>query len=120
MAEKIFAGLNGKIDSDEVRRDFESSTKLDTVYVGKLGVFFREGFKTRYIAYVLVERAFIRVQEVNLKTCCGGSSTVYFKLVFVSGGKEAAFALSENESAMKQALELIGERAPSVATGYVK
>ena len=26
MAEKIFTGLNGKIDSDEVRRDFESST----------------------------------------------------------------------------------------------
>lgn len=120
MSEKVFAGINGKVTAPEVVKDFENSVKFDSVYVGTLGAYFREGFKTKFMEYALIERVFIRVQQVNLKTCCGGSTTAYFKLVFVSGGKEAACAFSENEQAMHKALELIHENAPDIAIGFVK
>ena len=66
---KVFSGINGKTDASEVNSDYESSVKLDKVQVGKLGVYFRDGFKIRFMDYALLERVFIRVQEVNLKTC---------------------------------------------------
>ena len=118
MAAKVFTGISGQTDSPEISRDYENSTKLDKVYVGKLGVFFRDGFKIRFMDYSLLERVFIRVQEVNLRTCCGGSTSAYYRLVFVSGGRETANVMSENEKAMEEALALIHENASQIAIGY--
>ena len=70
--------------------------------------------------YSLLERVFIRVQEVNLRTCCGGSTSAYYRLVFVSGGSEIGNVMSENEKAMEEALVLIRENAPQIAIGYPK
>ena len=120
MNTKVFTGINGKVDSAEVNSDYENSTRFDKVQVGKLGVFFRDGFKIRFMDYSLLERVFIRVQEVNLKTCCGGSTSAYYRLVFVSGGNEIGNALSENEKAMNEALALIHENAPQLTIGYNK
>ena len=69
MAAKVFTGISGKTDSAEINRDYENSVKLDKVRLGQLGVFFRDGFKIRFMDYSLLERVFIRVQEVNLRTC---------------------------------------------------
>lgn len=119
MTAKIFTGIGGKTDSEEVNRDYESSTRFDKVHVGKLGVYFRDGFKTRFMDYSLIERVFIRVQEVNLKTCCGGSTTEYYRLVFVSDGHEICNTISENGKAMDEALVLIHQNAPQIAIGYI-
>ena len=120
MNTKVFTGINGKVDSVEVNSDYGNSTRFDKVQVGKLGVYFRDGFRIRFMDYSLLERVFIRVQEVNLKTCCGGSTSEYYRLVFVSGGREIGNALSENEKAMNEALALIHENAPQLAIGYNK
>jgi len=69
MASKSFAGIDGKVNSAEVFSDFENSKKFDKVFVGKLGVFFRDLLKIRFMDYSLLERVFIRVLEVNVKTC---------------------------------------------------
>ena len=118
MAAKVFTGINGKVDSAEVNSDYENSTRFDKVQVGKLGIYFRDGFKIRFMDYSLLERVFIRVQEVNLKTCCGGSTSAYYRLVFVSGGREIGEVFSENEKALDAALALIHENAPYIAIGY--
>ena len=118
MAAKVFTGISGKTDSAEINSDYENSTKFGKVQVGKLGVYFRDGFKIRFMDYALLERVFIRVQEVNLKTCCGGSTTEYYRLVFVSDGREICNAISENGKAMEEALALIHENAPQIAIGY--
>lgn len=114
---KTFYGIDGKTESAEVNMDYEQAEKFDNVRVGKLGVFFRDGLKTRFMAYSLLERVFIRINEVNLKTCCGGSTGAYYRLVFVSGGSEVCHALSENEKAMDEALSAISRNAPDVAIG---
>lgn len=120
MAEKKFAGIDGAVSAPEVTQDYESAQVFDKVRIGALGAYFRDGFKIRFLSYDRVERVFLRIQEVNGKLCCGSTTYAYFRLVFVVDGKEYADALSENEKAMRAALEAIRSAAPNVAIGYVK
>ena len=113
MAEKKFAGINGAVVSPEVSADYEAAAVFDKVKVGKLGVYFRDGFKTRFMDYTLLERVFIRIQEVNGCMCCGNTVFAYFRLVFVVNGKEIADTISEDEKAMDEALALIKANAPA-------
>ena len=118
MAEKKFAGVNGSVDTPEVATDFDSAKVYDKLRVGSLGVYFRDGLKTRFIPYDYVERAFIRVQETSARMCCGQASFQYFRIVFVHDGKEFANYMSEKEKEMDEALAEIA--AHGVTTGFVK
>ena len=119
MAEKKFAGLNGSVESPEVGRDYESAQVFDRVREGRLGVYFRDGFKTRFLDYPSLERVFIRVQAVNGRLCCGTANFEYYRLVFVRGGEEIADVMSEKEKETAAALACIHEMAPGIAIGFV-
>ena len=118
MAEKKFAGVNGVVVSQDVSADYEGAKAFDKVRVGDLGVYFRDGLKTRYIPYDYLERVFIRIQEVRGKMCCGQTIFAYYRLVFVHEGKEYADVISESEKAMDEALALIAQKAPDLAIGF--
>lgn len=118
MAEKRFAGLNGTVESPQVSADYEAAERFDKVRVGKLGVYYKDGFKTRFFSYDAVERAFIRIHEVNGRMCCGNTVFQYFRLVLVHDGKEYADTISEDEKAMDAALARIHELAPNIAIGF--
>lgn len=120
MAIKKFSGLNGPVKTAEVTADHDSAEVFDKVRVGRLGVYFRDGFKTRFLAYAGLERVFIRVQQVNGRMCCGSATFEYYRLVFVANGKEIADVISEKEKEMDAALARIGELAPDLAIGFVK
>ncbi len=117
MADKKFAGVSGTVDSVEVNTDYSEAAVFDKVRVGRLGLYFKEGLKTRFVPYDYLERVFIRINEVNGKLCCGTATFAYFRLVLVHEGKEFADVISENEKAMDEALALIAKRAPAVAIG---
>lgn len=119
MPDKKFAGLSGSVESSAVSADYESAKLFDKVRVGKLGVYFRDGFKIRYLDYPSLERVFIRVQAVNGRLCCGTANFEYYRLVFVSGGREVADVMSEKEKEMDAALAYIHEMAPDLAIGFV-
>ena len=118
MAEKKFTGLAGSVESDEVRADYDSAQLFDKVRVGRLGVYYRDGFKTRFLDYPSLERVFIRVQQVNGRMCCGNATFEYYRLVFVRGGKEIADVMSEKEKEMDAALAYIHEMAPALPIGF--
>ena len=117
MAEKKFAGLRGPVESGAVSADFEAAQDFGALKVGRLGVYYREGFKTRFFAYEELERAFLRVQEVRGRMCCGQTYFAYFRMIFVCGGKEYDAAISENEQLMRDALAAVAQAAPVVAIG---
>ena len=117
MADKTFAGLGGPVSGEDLEADFDTAQKFDKLKVGRLGVYYRDGFKTRFLAYNKLERAFIRVQEVRGRMCCGQAFFAYFRMVFVSGGKEYADVLSEDEKAMDAALSAIAKAAPALKIG---
>ena len=118
MAEKRFVGTNGSVDAPEISTDYENAQVFERLRVGELGVYFRDGFKIRYIPYEYMERAFIRVQETRSRMCCGQANFNYFRIVFVHDGKEFADYISEKEALMDDALAAIG--AHGVTTGFVK
>ena len=120
MAEKKFSGINDTVIDALVEADYDEAPQFDKVKVGKLGVYFRDGFKTRYLEYGLLDRVFIRVQQVNGKLCCGNTILQYFRLVFVKDGKEFIDIISENEQAMDDALALIAANAPQLKIGFEK
>ncbi len=117
MAEKKFATPDGAVQSAELTADYERARKFDAVRVGKLGVYYRSGLKTVFLAYPTLERAFIRIQEVNGRMCCGSTTFAYYRLVLIRGGKEYAEVMSESESAMDAVLAAIHENAPELPIG---
>ena len=120
MANRKFTGLDGLVESPELDADYESAELFDKVRVGRLGVYYRDGFKTRFMAYDRLERVFIRVQQVNGRMCCATASFEYYRLVFVSGGREVGDVMSEKEAETDAALARIAALAPQLAIGFVK
>ena len=118
MSEKKFSGIQGLVEDPNVTSDFDSAAVFDNLWVGKLGVYFRSGLRMRYIPYTYMDRAFIRIHEVNGKLCCGSTVFQYFRLVFVHEGKEFADCISENETAMNEALKEIAKNASEIAIGF--
>ena len=106
-----------KIKNEKLNKDYETATAFDKLKVGKLGVYFQEGFKLHAIPFEDIDRAFIRIHEVNGKLCCGSTTFAYCRMVFVKDGKEFADYISENEKAMDDALAMIAENAPGIRIG---
>ena len=120
MAEKKFSSPSGVVTDAAVAADFENAKVYDKALVGELGVYYRDGFKIKYVPYSSLERAFIRIQEVNGRFCCGKAVFVYFRLVLVVNGKEWGDIMSEDEQAMDDALAAIAKLSPSTAIGFVR
>ena len=120
MSDKKFTTPSGSVSDPAATADYDSAQRFDKVLVGSLGVYYRDGFKTKYVPYPMLERAFIRVQEVNGRMCCGKAVFHYFRLVIVVGGKEWGDVISEDEKATDDALAEIANRSPSTAIGFVK
>lgn len=120
MAEKRFTSPSGVVTDAAVTADYESAAPFDTALVGALGVYYRDGFKTKFVPYSSMERAFIRVQEVNGRLCCGSAVFTYFRLILVVNGKEWGDIMSEDEQAMDDALAAIAQRSPDTAIGFAK
>ena len=119
MANTKFRGINGTVESPEVAADFEKAERFDNVWIGDLGVYYKNGFKVNYIAYPELERVFIRIQEVNGKLCCGNTIFQYFRLVFVVNAEEYGDVLTQTEGLYDKVLPVIAKKAPSVAIGFV-
>lgn len=120
MADKKFKGPDGAISGAQYEADYQSAEKFDTVKVGALGVYYKEGLKVRLMPYDGLDRVFIRIQEVNGRLCCGSTTFAYYRIVFVRGGKELGDVISENEKAMDDALALIHVKAPGLAIGVAQ
>lgn len=97
--------------------DLLRSQVFDKLRVGDEGVYYREGFRTRFIPYEDMDRVFIRIQEVRGKMCCGSAVFQYFRMVFVKDGEEFADMMSEKETAMDDALKCIAAKAGNLAIG---
>ena len=106
-----------KIKDEALNADYEAAPSFVKLKVGKLGVYYPDGFKIRAIKYNDIDRVFIRIHEVNGKMCCGSTIFQYFRMVFVKDQKEFADYVCEDEKAMDMALEEIRKNAPQILFG---
>ena len=118
MAEKKFTGPVQGQDLSALSADYEKAEIFDRLRVGDLAVYYRDGFRIKAVPYSRMERAFIRVQQVRGRMCCGETAFLYFRIVFLVDGKEIADNMSEDEKAMDAALARIHEKAPQVPVGF--
>ena len=115
-----FKTLSGRTDASEVAADYEGAKVFGKVRAGKTGVFFPDGLTVRYIPYSGLERVFKRINEVNGKLCCGNATFYYYRIVFVSGGKEIGDWITEDEKVIDAAIAAISEASPATQVGFVK
>ena len=120
MAEKRFSGPVEGMDPAALAADYERAERFDKLRVGALAVYYRDGFRVKAVPYAKMQRAFIRVQQVRGKLCCGQAFFDYFRMVFLVDGKEICDNVSEDEKAMDAALAKIREMAPELPVGVVK
>ena len=120
MSEKRFAGPVEGLDTAALSADYASAESFDKLRVGRLAAYYRDGFRVKAVPYARMERAFIRVQQVRGRMCCGEAAFFYFRMVFLVDGKEICDFMSEDEKAMDAALARIQELAPEVPVGFVK
>ncbi len=118
MAEKKFSGPIEGLEPPVLSEDWERAERFDKLRLGRLAVYYRDGFRVKAIPYARMERAFIRVQQVRGRMCCGEAAFFYYRLVLLAGGKEYADNMSEDEKAMDAALARLHELAPQVPVGY--
>ena len=120
MAEMLFKVTGGKSSDPALAADYERAERFDKVRVGDLGIYYRDGLRIRHVSYSEMQRAFIRIQEVNGRFCCGKAVFAYYRLVLVVDGKEWGDIMSEDEKAMDDALAAIAARSSATAIGFVK
>lgn len=120
MADKKIYGPQGKIESAEINQDFKDAKDFAKLKIGRLGVYYKENLRLKFLPFDFIERAFIRIHEAKAVTCCSCTSYNYYSLEFVHDGREYKNVLSESESLMDEALAYIHELAPAVAIGYEK
>lgn len=113
-----FSTPNGTLESPEVNADYENAERCEKLRVGNLGVYFRSGFAVKFIPFEYIDRAFIRIHEVDGKLCCGSTVFQYFRLVLVHEGKEFTDFISENEKALDATLAAIAAKSPNTLIGF--
>ncbi len=113
-----FSGIHGRITDPAVVKEYEIAERFDKVRVGETGVFFPYNLSVKFIPFKYIDRAFIRINEVNGRMCCGKAVFRYFRLVFVRDGREFIDAISEDKKAMDDALAAIARNAPQIEIGF--
>ena len=110
MAEKRFV-------SAAETADFEQAQVFDKLRVGELGVYFRDGLRNRFVPYGDIDRAFIRIHEVNGRMCCGNAVFHYFRMVFVRDGKESEIGTLAEDAYSSVTVD--DEREAETAVSYL-
>lgn len=117
---KKFSGINGPVIDEEVSRDYENARVFEKVRVGKTGVFIPHNLSVKYCPFDYIDNAFVRINEVNGKLCCGNATFYYYRLVLVHDGKEFIDYLTEKEETVDGALAAIAEADARIKIGFTR
>ena len=81
---------------------------------------YKKGFKWYTLPYGEIRQAYLRVEEVNGRLCCGVASFDMFFLVLKTGGGELLKIEATSKDIVKQMLEEIKKKNEKTEIGYQK
>lgn len=81
---------------------------------------YKKGFKWYTIPYEAVKQAYLRVEEVNGRLCCGVASFDMFFLMLKTTADELIKVEATSKDIVKQMLEEIRKKNENVEIGYRK
>ena len=114
MSNRQFLGVSGPVGSPELTQDYQAARRFGKLRVGTHGVYFRDGLRLRHVGYGEMERVVLRIEKIQSRTCCSGVAYPVCHLIFVVGARELDRCLSEDRSAMEEAVRAIRAQAPTI------
>lgn len=116
MAAKILHAVTG----EPAGARFDSAERHGRCLIGPGGVAFPQRLSKRFLTWGELSRAFLRVQEVNAKMCCGRASfDMPYLILRTKDGTEFSASFSERRDA-DRALDAVKRFAPELPTGFVR
>lgn len=81
---------------------------------------YKKGFKWYTLPYEALRQAYLRIEEVNGRLCCGVASFDMFFLMLKTTGDELIKIEATSKDIVKQMLEEIKKKNDGVEIGYKK
>lgn len=81
---------------------------------------YKKGFKWYTLPYADIVQAYLRVEEVNGKLCCGVASFDMFFLMMKTREEELIKVEATSKEIVKEMLEVLKEKNPEIEIGYKK
>lgn len=81
---------------------------------------YKKGFKWHTLPYSAVKQAYLRVEEVNGRLCCGVASFDMFFLMLKTTEDELIKIEATSKDIVKQMLEELKEKNEGIEIGYKK
>lgn len=79
---------------------------------------YRKGFKWAELSYEEIEKAYLRIEEVNGTLCCGRANfDMYFLMLQLKGGELLKLECTSKES-VKEMLEALKQKNDRIEIGY--
>lgn len=90
------------------------------IHLQDYGIEYKKGFKWYSLPYEAVKQAYLRIEEVNGRLCCGVASFDMFFLMIKTTEEELIKVEATSKDIVKQMLEAIKQKNSSVEIGYKK
>ena len=117
LGKKVFRGPDKtKIDDAAHLEDYQNSTAIGRVTLGKLCLYYRDLGRKYFVPYEYIDRAFCRISECQPDD---SPAYYYYRLILVHGEKEFANLIFNKEEDVDQILALLPEINSAIQIGYV-
>jgi len=105
-------------DADKVKNEYGAARDLTQVRVGETLLFLRSRIKVYYMPLSVITRAFRRVNLVDVKMACCGSSLPMDSVIVCAGDEEVAEFHTGTERISNAMLEELKSKCPDIEIGY--
>lgn len=107
-------------DADRLQGDYASARKLGKARLGQEWIFFPKFSGTSYLPYSQISKAWLRVEEVIAKVCCGRANFDQVFLVIEDADGQIRRAQMDTRSQGDAGLAHLTARNPDIRIGYYK
>ncbi len=110
---KFYPSEESFTDENVLAQDYSAAREIGKVSLGQSFLFYRKNFKTYYLNYSSLRRAYRRVESVPAKMCCASGEFTLEKIVIHnSKDQEVSVIDLPDTRAGIILLEEIGKRSP--------
>lgn len=110
---KFYPAEEACTDESALARDYSEAREIGKISLGQTFLFFRKNFKTYYLSYSNLCRAYRRVEAVPAKMCCASGEITLEKLVIHNSEDQEVSVIDVPDSkAGIILLEEIGKKSP--------
>ena len=81
---------------------------------------YKKGLKWYSISYTDIKQAYLRIEEVNGRLCCGVANFDLYFLVLVTKDEKTIKVEACAENVVKEMLSVLKEKNPKLEIGYKK